>query len=48
MGWGPYTVKEWVKGDHIELEKNPLYFRAGEGLPAFDKLIYRFLGQESR
>ena len=47
VGWGPYTVKEWVKGDHIELKKNPLYFRAGEGLPVFDKLIYRFLGQET-
>lgn len=47
LGWGPYTVKEWVKGDHIELEKNPLYFRAGEGLPKFDKLVYRFLGLET-
>ena len=47
LGWGPYIVKEWVKGDHIELEKNPLYFRAEEGLPAFDKLVYRFLGQEN-
>ncbi len=47
LGWGPYIMKEWVKGDHIELEKNPLYFRAEEGLPAFDKLVYRFLGQEN-
>ena len=47
LGWGPYTVKEWVKGDHIELEKNPLYFRAAEGLPVFDTLVYRFLGREN-
>ncbi len=44
IGWGPYTIQEWVSGDHITLVKNPLYFRAAEGLPKFDKLVYRFLG----
>jgi peptide/nickel transport system substrate-binding protein len=45
LGWGPYTVEEWVKGDHITLKKNPLYFRASEGLPYFDTLVFRFLGE---
>lgn len=45
LGWGPYVIKEWVPGDHISLERNPNYFRAGEGLPKFDLLTYRFLGE---
>ena len=45
MGWGPYVVQDWVAGDHITLQKNPGYFRAAEGLPKFDILTYRFLGE---
>jgi len=45
VGWGPYVVEEWVMGDHITLKKNPLYFRAAEGLPYFDTLVFRFLGE---
>jgi peptide/nickel transport system substrate-binding protein len=45
LGWGPYVIDEWVAGDHITLSKNPAYFRAGEGLPKFDKLVYRFIGE---
>ncbi len=43
IGWGPYVIDEWVKGDHISLHKNPGYFRASEGLPKFDVLTFRFL-----
>jgi len=43
LGWGPYVIDEWVAGDHIRLVKNDLYFRAGEGLPEFDVLVYRFI-----
>lgn len=46
LGWGPYTVEEWVAGDHITLRKNANYFRAGEGLPGFDTLVYRFIGAQ--
>lgn len=46
LGWGPYVLDEWVKGDHITLRKNPAYFRAAEGLPKFDNLVYRFLGEQ--
>ncbi len=42
VGWGPYVIQEWVPGDHITLTKNSHYFRAGEGLPKFDELIFRF------
>ncbi len=45
LGWGPYQVDEWVVGDHITLSKNPNYFRADEGLPKLDKLVFRFPGQ---
>jgi len=43
LGWGAYAMKEWVSGDHITLTKNPHYFRAGEGLPKFDTLTFRFV-----
>ena len=43
LGWGAYTIDEWVGGDHIRLVKNPNYFRAAEGLPYFDVLVYRFI-----
>ena len=46
LGWGPYTVTEWTRGDHITLARNPLYWRAAEGLPYFDHLIFRFISDQ--
>ncbi|OGO26724.1 MAG: hypothetical protein A2136_00815 [Chloroflexi bacterium RBG_16_54_11] len=43
LGWGAYAIDEWVPGDHITLHANPLYFRASEGLPYFDNLVFRFV-----
>jgi peptide/nickel transport system substrate-binding protein len=43
LGWGPYILDEWVSGDHISFSRNPNYFRASEGLPYFDYLVYRFV-----
>jgi peptide/nickel transport system substrate-binding protein len=43
VGWGAYVVDDWVSGDHVTLKKNPFYFRAGEGLPKFDTLVFRFI-----
>jgi len=43
LGWGPYVIEQWTAGDHITLHKNPAYFRAGEGLPYFDNLVFRFV-----
>ncbi len=49
LGWGAYVIDEWASGDHITLHKNPHYFRAAEGLPRFDTLVFRFMadGQEA-
>ncbi|MGE5251057.1 MAG: ABC transporter substrate-binding protein, partial [Bacteroidota bacterium] len=43
LGWGPYLVQEWLPADHITLKKNPNYFRAADGFPKFDNLIFRFI-----
>ena len=43
VGWGPYVIQEWVAGDHITLTKNTHYFRAGEDLPKFTTLTFRFI-----
>ena len=42
LGWGPFVVEEWVPGDHITLSRNPHYFRATEGLPYLDQVVFRF------
>ena len=47
LGWGPYVIDEWVAGDNIRLHKNENYFRASEGLPKFDTLVYRMVGENS-
>ena len=43
IGWGPYVLQEWITGDHLTLTKNIRYFRADEGLPVFDTLIFRIV-----
>jgi len=42
IGWGPFIVDEWVRGDHISLSRNPHYFRADESLPVVDQVEFRF------
>lgn len=42
LSWGPFAVEEWVPGDHITLARNPYYFRASEGLPYLDQVVFRF------
>jgi peptide/nickel transport system substrate-binding protein len=46
IGWGPYVIQEWRAGEQILMQANPQYFRFSEGLPRFDFLIYRFLGDD--
>ncbi|HLE13268.1 MAG TPA: peptide ABC transporter substrate-binding protein [Anaerolineales bacterium] len=48
LGWGPYAITDWIPGDQIRLQRNPSYFRSSEGLPAFDVLVFRFVGPDSR
>lgn len=43
IGWGAYQIEEWAPGSEIRLVKNPNYFKAAEGLPKFDELIFKFL-----
>ncbi len=43
LGWGPFVIREWVDGDHITAVRNPIYFRAPEGLPRVDKVTFRFI-----
>ena len=47
LGYGPYVIDEWVKGEGVYLHKNPNYFRASEGLPKFDNMVYRIIGQDA-
>jgi peptide/nickel transport system substrate-binding protein len=47
LGWGPYIIDEWTKGEQITAHKNPNYFRASEGLPHFDNLVFRFTGGDA-
>jgi len=42
MGYGPYILREWDETT-LRLVRNPYYFRAEQGLPKFDELIYRIL-----
>jgi peptide/nickel transport system substrate-binding protein len=44
LGWGPYHLVSWEHGQQIVLERNPHYYRRAEGLPYFDRLVFRFLG----
>ena len=43
LGDGPFQIVEWVAGDHIRLERNPHYYRADEGLPRMDTVMFRFI-----
>ncbi len=47
VGWGPYIIEEWKTGSYIQMRRNPYYFRADEGLPAFEFIVFRFLGENS-
>jgi peptide/nickel transport system substrate-binding protein len=43
LGWGAYVLQEWQPGKFIRLIRNPQYFRANQGLPKFDTLIFKFI-----
>jgi peptide/nickel transport system substrate-binding protein len=45
IGTGPYTVKEWVRGDHITFEANPNYWG---GAPANQTLIFRWSAEAAQ
>jgi peptide/nickel transport system substrate-binding protein len=42
-GSGPFMFKEWVKGDHLTIQRNPTYWKkdsAGRTLPYLDSVTY--------
>lgn len=41
IGTGPFVFKEWKRGDHIRLERNPHYWQ--EGKPYLDALIFNVI-----
>ncbi|MGC9356536.1 MAG: peptide ABC transporter substrate-binding protein [Anaerolineae bacterium] len=47
LGWGPFVIQEWVVGDHLTVVQNPNYFRADEGLPYVETVIYRFVNDSN-
>jgi peptide/nickel transport system substrate-binding protein len=46
--FGAFKVEEWVAGDHITLVKNPTYWKASEGLPKVDNLVFRFIADTNQ
>jgi peptide/nickel transport system substrate-binding protein len=44
LSFGPYALESWTPGQELVLTRNPFYGRAEEGLPAFERLAYRFIG----
>jgi len=44
LGWGAFAIDAWTPGQEIVLVRNPLFARAEDGLPAFDRVVYRFIG----
>lgn len=41
VGTGPYTLKEWVRGDRLVLERNPNYW--GPNKPMLDQIVWRVI-----
>lgn len=45
IGTGPFVFKEWVKGSHIILDRNPNYWDIGK--PYLDRVIIRFIADQA-
>lgn len=41
VGTGPFIFKEWVRGSHVLVERNPNYWDAGK--PHLDQIVFRFI-----
>ncbi|MFG1419207.1 ABC transporter substrate-binding protein [Xanthobacter sp. V0B-10] len=45
VGTGPFIFREWVRGSHIILDRNPDYWDAGK--PYLDRVVLRFIADQS-
>jgi peptide/nickel transport system substrate-binding protein len=45
LSFGPFTVSSF-EADQVVLQRNARYYRAAEGLPLVDRVIFRVVGQE--
>src|SRR5262249_41737702 len=45
VGTGPFMLKEWVRGDHITLVRNPNYWMPGK--PYLDQIIFKIIPDSS-
>jgi peptide/nickel transport system substrate-binding protein len=44
---GPFIISESQPGNHYTLVRNPRYYRASEGLPYLDKVVYRVVADRN-
>ncbi len=44
---GPFMMEESKPGDHYTVVRNPRYYRAREGLPYLDKVVFRVVPQDA-
>jgi peptide/nickel transport system substrate-binding protein len=45
VGTGPFMFKEWTRGSHVMLERNPNYFKPGK--PYIDRLVFKIIPDAS-
>jgi peptide/nickel transport system substrate-binding protein len=45
---GPFMMSESKPSDHYTLVRNPRYYRARQGLPYLDKLVFRIVMQDAQ
>ena len=47
VGGGAFTLSELVESDHAKMDKNPTYYRSGQGVPYLDHYIIRSFADQA-